>query len=68
MRWNNLLGDLAVNVTAGSSGHANSPFVAVHKRRYWHKADIPRLTSICPLLGQSGHALMVGGAIDPNRT
>src|SRR5262249_52707129 len=24
-RWNNLLGDLAVNVTAGSSGHANSP-------------------------------------------
>src|SRR5262249_50156224 len=25
MRWNNLLGDLAVNVTAGSSGHTNSP-------------------------------------------
>jgi hypothetical protein len=24
-RWNNLLGDLAVNVTAGSSGHTNSP-------------------------------------------
>src|SRR5438046_7815710 len=23
-RWNNLLGDLAVNVTAGSSGHTNS--------------------------------------------
>jgi hypothetical protein len=25
MRWNNLLGDLAVDVTAGSSGHTNSP-------------------------------------------
>jgi hypothetical protein len=25
MRWNNLLGDLAVNVTAGSSGQTNSP-------------------------------------------
>src|SRR5262249_47620542 len=24
-RWNNLSGDLAVNVTAGSSGHTNSP-------------------------------------------
>src|SRR5215470_9046652 len=24
-RWNNLLRDLAVEVTAGSSGHANSP-------------------------------------------
>src|SRR5215831_12208246 len=24
-RWNNLLGDLAVNITAGSSGHTNSP-------------------------------------------
>src|SRR5262245_52389174 len=24
-RWNNLLGDLAVNVTAGSSEHTNSP-------------------------------------------
>jgi hypothetical protein len=24
-RWNNLLGDVAVNVTAGSSGHTNSP-------------------------------------------
>src|SRR5246127_408025 len=24
-RWNNLTGDLAVNVTAGSSGHTNSP-------------------------------------------
>jgi hypothetical protein len=24
-RWNNLLGDLAVNVTAGSSGRTNSP-------------------------------------------
>src|SRR5262249_10985193 len=24
-RWNNLLGDLAVDVTAGSSGHTNSP-------------------------------------------
>jgi hypothetical protein len=24
-RWNNLMGDLAVTVTAGSSGHTNSP-------------------------------------------
>src|ERR1700688_506367 len=24
-RWNNLMGGLAVNVTAGPSGHANSP-------------------------------------------
>src|SRR5262245_38181666 len=24
-RWNNLMGDLAVNVTAGSSGRTNSP-------------------------------------------
>src|SRR5262249_9702965 len=33
-RWNNLSGDLAVNVTAGSSGHTNSPHPSSRERHH----------------------------------
>jgi hypothetical protein len=40
-RWNNLLGDLAVNVAAGSSGHTNSPHPS---SREGHHSTVRRIS------------------------
>src|SRR6516162_3265721 len=63
-RWNNLSGDLsgdlAVNVTAGSSGHTNSPHIAGEVTRHPHVFHPPRLFSVfddddlCQLGGRLG--------------
>jgi hypothetical protein len=46
-RWNNLLGDLAVNVTAGSSGHTNSPHPS---SREGHHSTVRRISGFSYLI------------------
>jgi hypothetical protein len=54
-RWNNLLGDLAVNVTAGSSGRTNSPHPS---SREGHHSTVGRISGflVSDLIPYGSHA------------
>ena len=54
-RWNNLLGDLAVNVTAGSSGQTNSPHPS---SREGHHSTVGRISGslVSDLIPYGSHA------------
>src|SRR5260221_1610920 len=54
-RWNNLLGDLAVNVTAGSSGCTNSPHPS---SREGHHSTVGRISGflVSDLIPYGSHA------------
>src|SRR5262245_17382626 len=45
-RWNNLWRDLAAEVTAGSSGHTNSPHIASEAAQHPHVFHPPRLFTV----------------------
>src|SRR5262249_13929669 len=71
-RWNNLSGDLAVNVTAGSSGHTNSPHPSSreghHSTARWSSSFLPpiafdpaQISSRCDLPGPPER-----GAVNPH--
>ena len=53
--WNNLLGDLAVNVTAGSSGRTNSPHPS---SREGHNSTVGRISGflVSDLIPYGSHA------------